>query len=172
QKPGEVFLSIAKEGSTVSGLLGTIAILISMALQSGVPLSILVRKFKDMSFSPSGFTNNPVVPTAKSITDYIFRYLGMKFLSPTDKEEIFGLSHNEGDGNGKTEGSSALKTDSVIAGLASLPLTMSSSPTETNPSVARATNADSPVCQCGTLMFRAGACYTCPNCGSTTGVCN
>ncbi|MBX4211544.1 MAG: vitamin B12-dependent ribonucleotide reductase, partial [Candidatus Yanofskybacteria bacterium] len=176
QKPGEVFLAVAKEGSTVSGLLGTIGILISMALQSGIPLSVLVRKFKDMSFSPAGFTNNPEVPSAKSITDYIFRYLGMKFLSPTDKEEIFGTIN----GHAVAPVQAAPPAnDNLLASLASLPLSnMESKEIKAEPSGQPqqtrivTTNTDAPVCQCGTLMFRAGACYTCPNCGSTTGVCN
>ncbi|HYU64687.1 MAG TPA: vitamin B12-dependent ribonucleotide reductase, partial [Candidatus Paceibacterota bacterium] len=145
QKPGETFLVAAKEGSTVSGLLDTIATLISMCLQSGIPLSSLVRKFKDMSYAPAGFTNNSQIPTAKSLTDYIFRYLGMKFLSETDKEEIFGLPHVEKDGNGsQTSSNGTTKSDAVIASLVSLPL--STAPAENYPTPARATNADAPVC--------------------------
>ena len=186
-KPGEVFLAVAKEGSTVSGLLGTLGILISMALQSGIPLSILVRKFKDMSFAPAGFTNNPEVPMAKSITDYIFRYLGMKFLSPTDKEEIFGTN---GHTNAAVEAKPAANNDNLLASLAALPINVMDSKSNKTQTISLegkgivmegvttgqarivTTNTDAPVCQCGTLMFRAGACYTCPNCGSTTGVCN
>ena len=89
-QPGETFITTAKEGSTISGLFDTIATLISMCLQSGIPLKTLVRKFKDMRFEPAGFTNNPNIPTAKSIMDYVFRYIGMKYLSPNDREELFG----------------------------------------------------------------------------------
>ena len=171
-KPGETFLVAAKEGSTVSGLFNTIATLISMCLQSGVPLKTLVRKFKDMRFDPAGFTNNPAVPTAKSITDYVFRYLGMKFLSPEDKEEIFGLPAQTGSEHGQESsiGAEPSKSDSLLAELvfkSSVPVVTVSKP------VAHTLITDAPACaQCGTLMVRAGSCYSCPNCFATTGVCN
>jgi len=95
KKPGETFIVIAKEGSTVSGLFDVIATLISICLQSGVPLKILVKKFKDIRFEPSGITQNPKIRFAKSIVDYIFKYLGQEFLSEEDKEEIFGPSRIE-----------------------------------------------------------------------------
>ena len=159
QKPGETFLVAAKEGSTVSGLLDTIATLISMCLQSGIPLKTLVKKFKDLRFEPAGYTNNPEVPLAKSIVDYVFRYLGTKFLTPEDKEEVFGPSHDS---------SASEKDMSAITTLASINnVKVSSDPLLWNPN-----EASAPVCNCGALMFRAGSCYTCPNCFSTTGVCN
>lgn len=144
KKPGEVFLVAAKEGSTVSGLLDTIATLTSMCLQSGMPLKTLVRKFKDMSFAPAGFTNTADIPVAKSIMDYVFRYLGKRFLDDADRDELFG-------------------PDSGPQPFDEHEHTM------IQPQV---TNADAPVCQCGTLMFKAGSCYSCPNCFATTGVCN
>lgn len=147
KKPGEVFLVAAKEGSTVSGLLDTIATLTSMCLQSGMPLKTLVRKFKDMSFAPSGFTNTADIPMAKSIMDYVFRYLGMRFLDLEDREELFGqIPHDD------TPTPSQLPVVPPVLSVAK--------------------NADAPVCQCGTLMFKAGSCYSCPNCFATTGVCN
>jgi ribonucleoside-diphosphate reductase alpha chain len=149
RKPGEVFLVAAKEGSTVSGLLDTIATLTSMCLQSGMPLKTLVRKFKDMSFAPSGFTNTADIPIAKSIMDYVFRYLGMRFLDAEDREELFGQ---------------VPRHDDVSVAASEQPVAQAA------PSVA--TNASAPVCQCGTLMFKAGSCYSCPNCFATTGVCN
>ena len=79
-QPGEIFLRVAKEGSTVSGLMDTIATMTSIALQYGVPLKALVDKFSHTRFEPSGFTNNPEIPIAKSVTDYVFRYLGNRFL--------------------------------------------------------------------------------------------
>ena len=81
-KPGEIFLVMAKEGSTISGLMDAFATSISIALQYGVPLEALVEKFSHVRFEPSGFTKNPEIPFAKSITDYIFRWLASKFLSP------------------------------------------------------------------------------------------
>lgn len=168
KKPGETFLVAAKEGSTVSGLLDTIATLFSMCLQSGIPLKSLVRKFKDMRFDPAGFTNNPEIPVAKSIVDYVVRYLGTKFLNPEDKEEIFGPEHRAHElENIKMEAKSDI--DALLEGLI-----MPSPAKNETVSVVHpvATNADAPVCHCGTLMVRAGPCYSCPNCFATTGVCN
>ncbi len=181
-EPGEMFITIAKEGSTISGLLDTIATMTSISLQSGTPLKALVRKFKDMRFDPSGFTDNPDIPTAKSIVDYIFRYLGLKYLSREDKEEIFGpdAAASPSFAERVLEGAAkADKTDSLLAGLVAAQV--ASQPVrgalgdrqEGLPGIiAKTTNADAPICQCGTLMVRAGACYSCPNCFATTGVCN
>ena len=155
-KPGETFLITAKEGSTVSGLFNTIATLISICLQSGVPLKTLVRKFKDVRFDPAGFTNNPDIPIAKSVTDYVFRYLGMKYLKPEDREELFGPEHVGVSAIEVKAPVAESKTDSLLAKL-----------------VSKSFVTDAPACvQCGTLMVRAGSCYSCPNCFATTGVCN
>lgn len=159
QKVGETFIRIAKEGSTVSGLLDVVATLTSISLQSGVPLKILVRKFKDMRFEPSGFTSSEEVPVAKSIIDYIFRFLGQRFLTDVEKEEVFGTA-TPGLNNGFSMGGS-------VATLASAPV--SQAPTVSVGSVA-ATEAT--VCECGSIMVKAGSCYSCPNCFATTGVCN
>src|SRR5919197_1694395 len=83
--PGEVFIRMAKEGSTVSGLMDSFATAISLSLQYGVPLRDLVHKFSHVRFEPSGFTGNQEIPIAKSTIDYIFRWLGSRFLSPEDK---------------------------------------------------------------------------------------
>ncbi len=173
-KPGETFITIAKEGTTVSGLLDTIATLVSICLQSGVPLKVLVKRFKDMRFEPSGFTINDQIPTAKSIVDYVFRYLGMKYLSREDKEEIFGpeLAASMPDFQHVLNGHSFIApvaqeaSGKVAAQVAEAPVTKHA------PGAIGRTSADAPVCQCGTLMVRAGACYSCPNCFATTGVCN
>ena len=156
-KPGETFITTAKEGSTVAGLFDTIATLTSMCLQSGIPLKTLVKKFKDTRFEPAGFTENEQIPMAKSIIDYIFRYIGMKYLNPQEREEIFGPDHS----------------DTSIAENSEIPkATLAVSHDHSHKSQA-ATNADAPVCaNCGTLMFKAGSCYSCPNCFATTGVCN
>ena len=80
--PGEIFITMAKEGSTISGLMDSIAVAISLTLQYGVPLKFLVDKFAHVRFEPSGWTGNPQIPYAESIMDYIFRWLGVKFLGP------------------------------------------------------------------------------------------
>ena len=87
-QPGEIFLKMAKEGSTVSGLMDSFATTVSVALQYGVPLKDLVNKFAHVRFEPSGFTGNQEIPIAKSIIDYIFRWLGSRFLSPEDKANL------------------------------------------------------------------------------------
>jgi len=87
-QPGEIFLKMAKEGSTVSGLMDTFATTVSVSLQYGVPLRDLVNKFAHVRFEPSGFTGNPEIPIAKSLVDYIFRWLGSRFLSPEDKAQL------------------------------------------------------------------------------------
>ena len=175
QKPGETFITIAKEGSTISGLFGTIAMLISICLQSGVPLKTLVRKFKDLRFDPAGFTNNPEIPVAKSIVDYISRYLGLKLLSPEDREEIFG-GNSSHDTAVVPQAAAEAKpsSDEILAGLISSNPTVPAKISEkTKIGQTEFVHSDAPACgQCGTLMFRAGSCYTCPNCFSTTGVCN
>ena len=172
-KPGETFLIAAKEGSTISGLFNTIATLISVCLQSGVPLKTLVRKFKDVRFDPAGFTNNPNIPTAKSVTDYVFRYLGMKYLKPEDREELFGPDHASMEPVEIKEAvAHESKSDSLLAELVSKPLA-STSVGGNNKAPGHVLIADAPACvQCGTLMVRAGSCYSCPNCFATTGVCN
>ncbi|MBI2063996.1 MAG: vitamin B12-dependent ribonucleotide reductase [Candidatus Yanofskybacteria bacterium] len=143
--PGETFIVIAKEGSTVSGLFDTIATLTSVCLQSGVPLKVLVKKFKDMRFEPAGITENPEIRFASSVVDYIFRWLGKKFLSKEDQEEIFGPPIQNPTPVGSNE--------KIITG--------------------GSTSTDAPTCdRCGTIMNRAGSCYACPNCANTTGACN
>ena len=145
QKVGETFVTIAKEGSTVSGLLDVIATLTSISLQSGVPLKILVKKFKD-------------IPLAKSIIDYIFKFLGQNFLPEEQREEVFGTSAN---GNGNH----ALPDSSSVKPLATLTISSSQN-------VLPEVDTGATVCECGSIMVRAGSCYSCPNCFSTTGVCN
>jgi ribonucleoside-diphosphate reductase alpha chain len=167
-KPGETFITIAKEGSTISGLFDVIATLTSMCLQSGIPLKTLVRKFKDLRFEPAGFTSNPEIPFAKSFIDYIFKYLGHKFLSDKDKEEIFGSEHTQlkltfGQGEDKKEQKFELPVTPATAVTAAANWEQDRDESHT----------DAPLCaDCGTIMFKTGSCYSCPNCFATTGVCN
>ena len=168
-RPGETFITTAKEGSTISGLFDTIATLVSMCLQSGIPLKTLVGKFKDMRFEPAGFTNNPNIPTAKSVIDYIFRYIGTKYLNKEDKEEIFGPSEGYivGESTPDIIKEEANKNDKILAELVSVKSSHSGN------GKAKSLNADAPLCHnCGTIMIKAGSCYSCPNCFATTGVCN
>jgi ribonucleoside-diphosphate reductase alpha chain len=155
---GEIFIRMAKEGSTMSGLMDSFATAISLSLQHGVPLRLLVDKFARTRFEPSGFTGNPDVPRATSIMDYIFRWLALKFLGEVQNPALLAQQAEKkaeevaaprievveapknGNGNGK----------SLLAGIVS--------------------ELDAPMCRtCGTKMVRNGACHKCPNCGDTDG---
>jgi ribonucleoside-diphosphate reductase alpha chain len=154
--PGEIFIKMAKEGSTISGLMDTIATLTSLALQYGVPLEALVSKFSHVRFEPSGFTKNPDIPYAKSLTDYIFRFLGSRFLSTEQKQEAgLGEEETEKRRNGETETS---------------PLPDSPIPRFSVSFFPWQAQADAPSCaDCGAIMIRNGSCYKCLNCGATSG---
>ena len=95
-RPGELFLTMAKEGSTIGGLMDTIGILTSLALQYGVPVETLARKFEHVSFEPSGWTRDPAIRRASSVIDYIFRWLGMQF-SETYRQEKLAVNGCESD---------------------------------------------------------------------------
>jgi ribonucleoside-diphosphate reductase alpha chain len=145
--PGEIFIKMAKEGSTISGLMDTIATLTSMALQYGVPLDALVSKFSHVRFEPSGFTKNPEVPFAKSLTDYIFRFLGVRFLGG-------GAAVEAGEPEANTV---AAEAPAVVAGALPEATTFQQ-------------QVDAPSCSdCGSIMIRNGSCYRCANCGATSG---
>jgi ribonucleoside-diphosphate reductase alpha chain len=157
--PGEIFIRMAKAGSVVSGLMDSFALAISLSLQYGVPLQVLVDKYSHSRFEPSGFTTNPQIPIAKSIMDYIFRWLGMKFLRDDEQPPA-----------------DAGAADDVAS--PHLPLTASEVPLPagTIEEQRRAEQriyvqqADAPVClECGGWMTRSGTCYRCMNCGSTSG---
>jgi ribonucleoside-diphosphate reductase alpha chain len=159
--PGEIFVKMAKEGSTVSGLTDSFAIAVSFALQYGVPLDFLVNKFAHMRFEPQGFTRNPEIPIAKSIVDYIFRWLGSRFLSAEKQTEI-GIIRRDAEESEPTpvvEGPA--NAAQVLMALGLDPV----SPTSTFQN-----QADAPSCsECGSLMVRSGSCYKCHNCGATSG---
>ncbi|MGA9655987.1 MAG: vitamin B12-dependent ribonucleotide reductase, partial [Polyangia bacterium] len=167
-EPGEIFVRMAKEGSTISGLMDSFATAISLALQYGVPLKLFVDKFSRTRFEPSGFTGNPALPRASSIMDYLFRWLGSKFVrdefaespvesrpaseSPASAEPTGGPEaapaapteghngHNGKNGNGHGEMYSFL------------------------------VRSDAPTCpECGSITVPNGSCHKCINCGTTTG---
>jgi ribonucleoside-diphosphate reductase alpha chain len=153
-KPGEIFLRMSKEGSTISGLMDSFATAISLTLQYGVPLEALVNKFTHMRFEPSGFTKNPEIPMAKSLVDYIFRWLGSKFLTAEEKTAIGVIARDT------SPDAPIPVTDQVVAA--------KSSPSGTQ--VTFETSADAPAChECGSIMVRSAACYKCMNCGATSG---
>ncbi|MFQ5351059.1 MAG: vitamin B12-dependent ribonucleotide reductase, partial [Thermoanaerobaculia bacterium] len=147
-QPGEIFLVMAKEGSTISGLMDAFATAVSIALQYGVPLPTLVDKFTHTRFEPSGFTNNPEIPIAKSMMDYIFRWLASKFLNREDQQAAGVVLRD---------------ADALLEATAP-------DPAAGPPKVAFLYQQDAPSCHdCGSIMVRNGTCYKCLNCGSTSG---
>ncbi|MBM3224257.1 MAG: vitamin B12-dependent ribonucleotide reductase [Candidatus Tectomicrobia bacterium] len=163
--PGEIFLVMAKEGSTISGLMDAFATSISLALQYGVPLKALIDKFSHMRFEPAGFTNNKEIPIAKSVMDYIFRWLASKFLDQEDRARV-----------GIIETADESVAQPLLPGL----LAQGAAKTGNGHRLAYHGNGeerfpfrlqeDAPSCaECGALMIRNGACYKCLNCGATSG---
>ncbi len=155
--PGEIFINMSKEGSTVSGLMDAFARAISYALQYGVPLEVLADKFAHTRFEPSGFTGNEQIPYAKSLTDYIFRWLALKFLPP-EKLALAGVL-GEASEVSSEPASGAVKAPEPppaprTAGPASVPRMYEDAP---------------PCSTCGSIMVRNGSCYKCLNCGATSG---
>ena len=149
-QPGEIFVTMAKEGSTISGLMDSFATAISLALQHGVPLRLLVDKFSHTRFEPSGWSGNAEIGYAKSIMDYLFRWMGLKFLDhqpppPRGVEDVHG---DRGEAQEQLESAGQI-------------------PLITN---GAATATDAPPCHnCGSIMVPNGACYKCVNCGETSG---
>jgi len=150
---------MAKEGSTISGFADAFAQAISYALQYGVPLQDLVDKFSHVRFEPSGMTRNPDVRFAKSIVDYIFRWMAAKFLSP-EAQFRAGVNNRE----------------EITTTPEQLPLDVKGTVPSPPSRPSRATFAaivnqeDAPPCStCGSIMVRSGACYKCTNCGTTSG---
>jgi ribonucleoside-diphosphate reductase alpha chain len=163
--PGEIFLVMAKEGSTISGFADAFAQAISYALQYGVPLQELVDKFSHVRFEPSGMTRNPDVRFAKSIVDYIFRWMAAKFLSP---EAQFRAGVNNRDEVTTTPEQLALDVAATARSAGSSDPARSAG----KPSAFAAiqNQEDAPPCStCGSIMVRSGACYKCTNCGTTSG---
>jgi ribonucleoside-diphosphate reductase alpha chain len=159
-QPGEIFITMSKEGSTISGLMDSFATAISMALQYGVPLRVLVDKFSHMRFEPSGFTKNPDIPIAKSIMDYIFRWLASKFLDREAQQEV-GIVKEEPE-----EETAASKKVVPISSQAP----RGGAPVASISSVTSLYQQDAPPCpDCGAIMIRSGACYKCMNCGAVSG---
>jgi ribonucleoside-diphosphate reductase alpha chain len=144
-RPGELFLVMAKEGSVVSGLVNMFATSVSMALQYGVPLEVLCNKFGHTRFEPAGFTGNPDIPFASSITDYVFRWLEMRYLA-----------------DGEASAPSPLAAEAAASAKATAPRTRKLPENDVV--------SDAPPCAaCGALMVRSGTCHKCMNCGGTSG---
>ena len=201
-RPGEVFISVSKQGSTLAGIMDAFAISVSMGLQHGVPLATFVRHFTNMRFEPAGMTDDPELRFAASLVDYIFRRLAVEYMAPTERMDLGILTVSERmqptlpgveeaaivdqpirpEGIG-AEGIEAENIDHVELRDGRLP--RSSRPTPSAPSATRAVPgsasgrevdlgrpaaSDAPYCyQCGVQMQRAGSCFACPSCGTTSG---
>ena len=164
--PGEIFLVMAKEGSTISGFADAFAQAISYALQYGVPLQDLVDKFSHVRFEPSGMTKNPDVRFAKSIVDYIFRWMATKFLSP---DAQFRAGVNVREDYVSTPEQLALDVKAAAAP-SSAGTGASFRSGGSAPYAAMQNQEDAPPCStCGSIMVRSGSCYKCANCGTTSG---
>jgi ribonucleoside-diphosphate reductase alpha chain len=165
-EPGEIFIKMAKEGSTVSGLMDSFALAVSIALQHGVPLKLFCEKFAHTRFEPSGWSSNPDIGFAKSIMDYIFRWLQMRFFSGQQQflfenlrpkpvagpapEGIGELNGSAGSASETRPGSGSMHAADALAGMIDM--------------------GDAPSCHvCGSIMVRNGSCYKCMSCGSTSG---
>ena len=162
-----MFIRIAKQGSTLSGLLDAFAIGVSLALQYGVPLKVLARKFIHSRFEPAGFTENPDIRVATSILDYMFRYLALRFLPAEDLAE-FGMHPTAS--APLADPAHELPAPSRVEGTAYA----SSAPAEPiSNSVPQKTIVADTVCRkCGGMMVRTGTCQTCLSCGTSSGGCS
>ena len=187
--PGELFVTMSKEGSVISGLMDSFSTAISIGLQYGVPLQVLVNKFVHMRFEPSGYTNNPNIRIAKSIIDYIFRWMAMKFL-PVEQQREVGINIVEVVENAeKPEATPAVEAPALpqpdlfaakaeraqtqTPAPSQAPAASYQSPVSVAPHSHTATfdnQSDAPACDtCGSMMVRNAACYKCLNCGATSG---
>ncbi|MEK6328608.1 MAG: vitamin B12-dependent ribonucleotide reductase [Actinomycetota bacterium] len=190
---GEIFLTdIGKEGSTLRGMMNAFATAISIGLQYGVPLEVFVRKFSYMRFDPEGITNNPEIPFAKSMPDYLMRWLGSRFIDDADMLEDLGIltaeirtrreaqqtlllddgANGEGNGAGDGNGSNGSNGSHEGTNPSSESVPPTAALTDTPPVIPAQMQGRElgPACeQCGGMMQRTGSCYTCSSCGNNTG---
>ena len=180
-EPGEIFVKMAKEGSTISGLMDSFATAISLALQHGVPMRLLCDKFARTRFEPYGFTENPDIPRVSSIMDYLFRWLGGKFVkqAPSIEAPVSAAASDE-----------LARVGEVVAAAAKVEvIDISAKPNgqnghghsngnghtangngHTNGNYSFIARTDAPTCpECGSIMIPNGSCHKCVNCGTTSG---
>jgi ribonucleoside-diphosphate reductase alpha chain len=167
-RPGEVFMKVSKQGSTLSGVMDAFSIAVSLGLQHGVPLSTFVRKYTNMRFEPAGITDDAELRLASSLVDYIFRRLALDYLSIDERIELGVLSTGE-------------RTQQTLPGLEEVALGAAARQDQERfgdggdaapPALSDAVveSRDAPFCYaCGNVMQRAGSCYACPSCGATSG---
>jgi len=176
-RPGEVFMKVSKQGSTLSGVMDAFSIAVSLGLQHGVPLSTFVRKYTNMRFEPAGITDDPELRLASSLVDYIFRRLALDYLSFDERLELGVLSTGERTqptlpGLEDVDNGQAAQTDRERfgAGGDAAAAGPPSAPGEGLRTAPQLESRDAPFCYaCGNVMQRAGSCYACPSCGATSG---
>ena len=187
-RPGEIFVRVSKQGSTLAGIMDAFAISISHGLQYGVPLRAFVEAFTNMRFEPAGMTDDPDIRFASSLMDYLFRRLALEYLTPDERAElsIFSVSERlqptlpgvEETAVVTVQGHDVVADPKTIPSASDLVAQVESglfapTPDPTGPVsfvATRGHNADAPMCmQCGVQMVRAGSCHACPSCGSTSG---
>jgi ribonucleoside-diphosphate reductase alpha chain len=184
-RPGEIFLTVSKQGSTLSGIMDAFAKSISYGLQYGVPLRAFVEAFTNMRFEPAGMTDDPDIRFARSIMDYLFRRLAIEYLSVEERAELSIFTVDERMQPtlpGVDETVIETSTGSEIAAdPKSVPSageladqlelgTAAPTPVDNTPAAGVIRTHDAPMCmQCGVTMIRAGSCHACPSCGSTSG---
>ena len=174
-RPGELFIQVSKQGSTLAGIMDAFAISVSYGLQYGVPLRAFVETFTGMRFEPAGITDDPDIRIATSLMDYLFRRLAVEYLSYGERAELGIFTTGE-----RTQQTlpgveeTAIETrqgSDIAADPPSLPSVVQlSAEMEREAQRRRAQHRDAPMCmQCGVQMQRAGSCHACPNCGTTSG---
>jgi ribonucleoside-diphosphate reductase alpha chain len=168
-RPGEVFIKVSKQGSTLAGIMDAFSISISLGLQHGVPLATYVRKYVNMKFEPSGMTDDADLRIATSLVDYIFRRLALDYLNPSEREELGVLSTSERIQPTLPEVVEQA-TPSVNTSVQPTLIDLGEKPADEPRLVHRSEQRDAPMCyQCGNTMQRAGSCYVCSTCGATSG---
>jgi ribonucleoside-diphosphate reductase alpha chain len=167
-QPGEIFVKMAKEGSTVSGLMDSFALAVSISLQHGVPLKLFCEKFAHTRFEPSGWSSNPDIGFAKSIMDYIFRWLQLRFMTG---QQQFLFENLRPKAQSSPEGTSSLDHSTAPLGTENRELRSAPGPIHAADALASMIDmGDAPSCHvCGSIMVRNGSCYKCMSCGSTSG---
>ena len=151
-RPGEIFIRVSKQGSTLAGIMDAFAISVSHGLQYGVPLRSYVKALIGMRFEPAGMTNDPEIRLSTSLMDYLFRKLAMIYLPKEDRAELAIYSTDE-------------RMQPTLPGVQE-----NFVETRTGPDIKPSSHPDAPLCmQCGDRMMRAGSCFACPSCGTTSG---
>jgi ribonucleoside-diphosphate reductase alpha chain len=177
-RPGEIFVRVSKQGSTLAGIMDAFAISVSHGLQYGVPLRSFIDAFTGMRFEPAGMTDDPDIRIANSLMDYLFRRMAIEYLSPEERAELNILTTSERmqptlpgveDAIVETRQGSELVADPPSVESAST-LIAETTTTRTVRAETHTVSHDAPMCmQCGVVMQRAGSCHACPSCGTTSG---